>query len=145
MLLVVKDELCLKGKYFSLVKQIQCASKNLNAIYVQECKVTLFITFNWTIQHTTEFQVVLNACKHYHLLILFKNVWFFWINRYCNFKKIVDNGFDLQSLLFLLYIEYKAITFLMPFLCGIAMNTIIYFVDNAVCKLLGRTHFKHCI
>ena len=33
--------------------------KNLNAIYVKECKVKLFITLNWTMQHRPEFQICL--------------------------------------------------------------------------------------
>ena len=33
--------------------------KNLNAIYVKECKVKLFITLNWTMQHGPEFQICL--------------------------------------------------------------------------------------
>ena len=35
------------------------SKKNLNAIYVKECKVKLFITLNWTMQHGPEFQICL--------------------------------------------------------------------------------------
>ena len=44
------------------------SSKNLNAIYVEECKVTLFITLNWTKEHALEFQPFLKCMQIFHII-----------------------------------------------------------------------------
>ena len=44
------------------------SSKNLNAIYVQECKVTLFITLNWTKQPYNGISTLFKCIQIFHMI-----------------------------------------------------------------------------
>ena len=125
--------------------------KNLNAIYVEECKVTLFITLNWTKEHTLEFQPFLKCMQIFHIIstlisienhLIFIILWTYFLLMLCVFnlarvtfvfipidKKIKGNNLTFHTTLLWYYYHYNYL----------------HFLDNTVCKFLRRTHFKHCI
>ena len=49
-------------------KKFSMSSKNLNAIYVQECKVTLFITLNWTKQPYNGISTLFKCIQIFHMI-----------------------------------------------------------------------------
>ena len=88
-LFLVKENIVNGWNKFSM------SSKNLNAIYVQECKVTLFITLNWTKEHTLEFQPFLKCMQIFHIIstlisienhLIFIILWTYFLLMLCVFN-----------------------------------------------------------